>query len=84
LEGALEITEEILPDGTKVRVITRKDGTVVKKIMKETDGQKKLRELKRLKEESNGVADEEAKVEVAKRELKMKEEKLQKMKEEKE
>jgi len=73
-----------MPDGTKVRIITLADGTVVRKIIKETEGQKKLRELKRLKEESTGLADEEAKVEVAKRELKMKEEKLQKLKEEKE
>jgi len=73
-----------MPDGTKVRVIKKKDGTIVRKVVKETEGMKKLKEMKRLKEESGGIADEEAKVEIAKRELKKKEEKLQQLKQEKE
>lgn len=61
-----------------------KDGTVKRKVVNETEGQKKLREMKRMAEEGKGVAEEEAAVAHAERELKKKEENLKKMKEQRE
>jgi len=63
-------------------VIKKKDGTIVRKVVKETEAQKKLKEMKRLKEEKSGLQEEEAKLEVEKAALKKKEEHLQKMKQE--
>lgn len=79
-----EVTEEILADGTKIRIIKKKDGTIVRKVVKETEGQKKLNELKRLKDEQGGLAEEEAKIEYAKKKLNEKKDNLEKLKIEKE
>lgn len=73
--------EEVLADGTKIRTITKKDGTVVKKVVKETEGQKKLRELKELKDEQGGLAAEDAALEMQQRQINLKAEQIQKLKE---
>jgi len=42
------VEEEILEDGTVVKIITKADGSVVRKVVRETDNQKELRKLKTL------------------------------------
>jgi len=71
----------VLADGTKVRVMKMKDGSVVRKVVKETEGQRKLKEMARLAKEGKGLAEEEAAVAHAERELKKKEENVRKLKE---
>jgi hypothetical protein len=71
----------MLPDGTKIRTITKKDGTVIRKVVKETDGQKKLRELKQLQEEQGGLANEAAALELQQRNINIKADQIKKLKE---
>lgn len=84
MENCVDYYEEVLADGTKVRVMKMKDGSVVRKVVKETEGQKKLKEMARLAKEGKGVAEEEAAVAHAERELKKKEENVKKLKEQRE
>jgi len=79
-----DFIEEILADGTKIRTITKKDGTVVRKVVKETEGQKKLRELKQIKDEQGGLAAEEAALEMQQRQMQLKEQQINKLKEQQE
>lgn len=79
-----DYVEEILPDGTRIRTITKKDGSVVRKVVHETEGQKKLREMKELVSEQNGLNNEAAVLELQQRNLNLKAEKLQKLKEQEE
>jgi hypothetical protein len=81
MAGCEDCIEEILADGTKIRTITKKDGTVIRKVVKETDGQKKLLELKKIKVEQGGLAAEEAALEMQQRQIHLKEQKLKELKE---
>lgn len=84
MADCVDYYEEVLADGTVVKVMKMKDGTIKRKVVNETEGQKKLREMKRLANEGKGLAEEEAAVAHAERELKKKEENLKKMKEQRE
>lgn len=81
MAGCEDFIEEILADGTKIRTITKKDGTVIRKVVKETDAQKKLLELKKIKVEQGGLAAEEAALEMQQRQIQLKEQKLKELKE---
>lgn len=81
MENCVDQQEEVLADGTKVRVMKMKDGSVMRKVVTETEGQKKLKEMKRMTQEGKGLAEEEAAVAHAERELKKKEENVKKLKE---
>jgi len=55
LAGAKDVYEELLDDGSRVQVIVRADGTIVKKIIKETEEEKRnndLANLNKLKKET--------------------------------
>ena len=80
----MDYYEEVLADGTKVYVMKMMDGKVVRKVVKETESLKKLKEMARLAKEWKGVTEEEVVVVHAERELKKKEENLKKLKEKRE
>lgn len=83
-KDAEDITYEIAPDGTKIKVIRLKDGTIIRKKVNETPLMKKLKEQKRLKNDDNQINEEKAKLEMAKREIQKEKEKLNNLQNEKE
>lgn len=76
--------EEILADGTRVKVKRMADGRIVREVVPETEAQKKANKLKAMKDLANKEKELEAEGEAikhAERELKKKEENIKKMKE---
>jgi len=79
--------EEILADGTRVKVKRMADGRIVREVVPETAAQKEKNKLKAMKDLANKekeLAQEEEAIKHAERELKKKEENIKKLKEQRE